>query len=134
MTQRVLIVVIVGLMALAVAWLARRGAVVRRRGYLGPPQPSSVTLFASDTCVSCTLVGDRLDDLGVVHERVTWERASQRFRDAHVDKVPTIVVRESEPSESSGHQFSMWMAQGVPTGGQLRRWLRPVPHDLHRGP
>lgn len=110
---RAVIVAAVGLAALVVALVARRGvAVVRRRVSLTRYGPG-IYLFTSATCVSCAAMRAALADRSDVVE-VSYEEAGPEFP-PEVSRVPAVAVLDERGDG--------WMAFGMVGRARLDRWL-----------
>ncbi len=113
---RALVVVVVGVSALVIGVLWRRGrAWIRHRRPL-PGLEDGVYLFTSGTCGSCSAVRARLHSAGVTHTEITFELDPERFDTLGISKVPAIARVTGTDS---------WLAFGDPGAGAIHRWLGP---------
>lgn len=111
---RIGLVASVLVMAVLVAGIARRGAVIARRPGVAGNLPVGLTLFSSVTCNSCSVVRSRLERSGAEFFEVVYEDRADLFETHGVSDVPTLV--------GVAVDGRAWMASGVPSENQIKRW------------
>ncbi len=126
MTERIVVVAVVAILAILGSLVFRTGTLVARREYRGPGQPGSMVLYASSRCAGCGMFEARLRDIGASYRRMDWEAHPEAFADAGIERVPTLVVFPEDDGEP-------WMVSGLPSTSRLRRWLGEPPSAGGRG-
>lgn len=114
---RVAVVVGVGVIAVVVAAVARKGLSVKRRPISLPGVGPGVILFSSSTCASCTRMAERLIDVPDVTE-ISYEASGVSFPDA-VRRVPAVALVDADGRG--------WIAYGLVGKARLRRWIAGGP-------
>ena len=120
MVVRLVVVVVIGLAALALSVVARRGIAVRRTGFAPRGLATGIHLFSSKSCSSCERARAVLAASGHPFEEHSYETASELHIDNGIERVPAIAW-----VPGSGTDRPAWIASGVPTGRTLQRWLGP---------
>lgn len=112
---RLLAVVGVAGVALAIAYLQRRGTSIRRvqRSFVG--LEPGVYLFSSDTCHTCSVMRERLQAAEIDFMEVSAESESGVFEAQGIGRVPSVACVD-------GDGFG-WLASGVVSEARARRWL-----------
>lgn len=114
---RLVVVAAVGITAIGVALLARRGTGLIRRSIDIEGHGPGLVFFSSSTCASCARMRERLRAWPDVAE-VTYETAGSDFPRA-IDRVPAVALLDDE-----GHG---WVAYGVVSEARLRKWIAAGP-------
>ena len=112
---RVVVVVLFGGVALAVAFVARRGIAFVRHPFGAQGLEPGVRLFTSETCDACRRARDSLNELGVEFTEFSYEAHPDEFDRLGITGVPSIVIVDGEGQG--------WIVRGHPSRGRLRRWL-----------
>lgn len=113
---RIEVVVVVMAIAMAVAWVARRGVALRRRRASLPPSVRPPVLFTSETCATCSRARRILADANLPEvTEIVWEKHPDLFSAAAIDRVPVFVW-----ADRSG---ALWRVDGVASLDRMRRWL-----------
>lgn len=112
---RVVVVLVFGGVALAVAFVARRGIAFVRHPFGAQGLERGVTLFTSETCDACRRARASLSELGVEFTEISYEAQPDAFDRLGITGVPSIVIVDDEGQG--------WIVRGHPSRGRLRKWL-----------
>ena len=112
---RLVIVLGVVVVALAVAFVQRRGTSIRRvrRAFVG--LEPGVYLFSSDSCGTCAVMRKRLQAAAIRYTEVSAERDAEVFEAQGIRRVPSVARVDSHGTG--------WLASGMLSEARSRRWL-----------
>lgn len=115
------VVVVVGFLgvALAVAFVARRGIAFVRHPFRAQGLAAGVTLFTSETCDACRRARVSLTELEAEFVELSYEAHPGEFDRLGITGVPSIVILD--------HEGQGWIVRGHPSRSRLRRWLSDNP-------
>lgn len=114
---RLIVVAAVGIAAVGVALVARRGTGLIRRSIEIPGFGPGLVFFSSSSCASCGRMRDRLQAWPDVAE-ITYEAAGRDFP-SEIDRVPALALLDA-----AGRG---WVVYGVVSVERLRRWVGAGP-------
>ena len=100
------------------AIVMRRGRAWRRRSFESVDLEPGLHLFTSEGCESCRRARSVVEQTGLSFSEHTYESEAPLLEQHGIDRVPTV-------SWVPGSGQAGWVAEGIPTGRALRRWVGP---------
>ena len=115
---RLIVVVGIGGIATISAFAARRGRAWRRRSFECRGLEPGIHLFSSESCASCLRARSVVEAAGISFEEHFYESEAELLEANGIDRVPTVAWVPANGDAG-------WLAEGIPTGRVLARWMGP---------